>query len=114
MTHMRRIPAWLVACVAGAAFAQTAPRLERLPDVPPPPPGVTDLSADDPRVLIRPQEGDKVEEYREGGRVVMLRVTPRNGPPYYLVDHTGSGNWMRRESLDDGVRVPMWTIKTFD
>ena len=114
MTAMRKFYAALSALAVGAAFAQTPPKLEPLPDVPPPPPAVRDLGADDPRVTIKPQEGDRVEEYREGGRVVMLRVTPRNGPPYYLVDTTGSGNWMRRDSLDDGVRVPMWTIKTFD
>jgi hypothetical protein len=34
--------------------------------------------------------------------------------PYYLVDATGSGDWIRRDSLDDGVRVPMWPIFTFD
>jgi uncharacterized protein DUF2782 len=51
---------------------------------------------------------------REGGRVVMLKVTPPHGKPYYLVDTTGNGNWMRRDSLDDGVRVPMWPIHTWD
>jgi len=111
---MRKLLVVLGTLAAGTAMAQAPLKLERLPEVPPPPRGVTDLSADDPRVQIRPQEGDKVEEHREGGRVIMLRVTPRNGPPYYLVDHTGSGNWMRRDSLDDGVRVPMWVIKTFD
>ena len=30
------------------------------------------------------------------------------------MDNTGNGNWIRRDSLDDGVRVPMWTIRTFD
>ena len=37
-----------------------------------------------------------------------------NGKPYYLIDTTGNGNWMRRDSLDDGVRVPMWPIHTWD
>jgi hypothetical protein len=54
-----------------------------------------------------------VEEMRDGGRVVMLKVTPPNGVPYYLVDLTGDGNFTRRESLDPGIRVPMWVIKTF-
>jgi hypothetical protein len=44
----------------------------------------------------------------------MMKVTPPNGVPYYLMDNTGNGNWMRRDSLDEGVRVPMWTIRTFD
>jgi hypothetical protein len=65
---------------------------------------------DDPSVRIPVPETDKVEEIRQGGRVVMLKVTPPGGKPYYLVDTTGNGNWMRRDSLDDGVRVPQWPI----
>jgi hypothetical protein len=111
---MRNPLVLLLATAASAAIAQTPPRLEPLPDVPPPPPALREAGVDDPRVLIQRQEGDRIEEYRQGGRVVMLRVTPRDGPPYYLVDNTGNGNWMRRDSLDDGVRVPMWTVITFD
>ncbi len=60
------------------------------------------------------QQGDKIEPIRQGGRVIAVRVTPPNGKPYYLVDTTGDGGWMRRDSLDDGVRVPMWPIVEFD
>jgi hypothetical protein len=89
---------------------QRPPKLEPLPEPPPPPP----MPVDAPAVRIPVQEGDKIEEMRQGGRVVMLKVTPPNGPTYYLVDTTGNGNWMRRDSLDDGVRVPMWPIHTWD
>ena len=94
------------------AHAQTRPpKLEPLPEPPPPPP----MPAEgEPVVRIPVQDGDKVEEVRQGGRVVMLKVTPPHGRPYYLVDTTGNGNWMRRDSLDDGVRVPMWPIHTWD
>jgi hypothetical protein len=94
------------------AHAQSRPpKLEPLPEPPPPPP----MPAEgEPVVRIPVQEGDKVEEVRQGGRVVMLKVTPPRGKPYYLVDTTGNGNWMRRDSLDDGVRVPMWPIHTWD
>jgi len=71
-------------------------------------------SADEPRVRIPVQDGDKVEEIREGGRVVMLKVTPPSGNSYYLIDTGGNGIWSRRDSLDSGTRVPMWPIKTFD
>jgi hypothetical protein len=86
------------------------PKLEPLPEPPPPP----EMPIEGPSVRIPVQQGDKVEELRQGGRVVMLKVTPPNGKPYYLVDTTGNGNWMRRDSLDDGVRVPMWPIHTWD
>lgn len=109
---MRKLLAALLLALTLPAIAQTPPRLEPLPAPPPPPPGMTDQ--DGPRVNIPVQREDVVEEIRENGRVVMMKVTPPNGPPYYLMDTTGNGNWMRRDSLDSGVRVPMWTIKTFD
>jgi len=110
---MRRVLFLVLLGAAACAMAQQPPpRLEPLPE-PPPPPLIRD-GADEPRVRIAPQEGDRVEEVREGGRVVMLKVTPPGGTPYYLMDPTGSGNYIRRESLDPGIRVPMWVIKSFD
>jgi hypothetical protein len=92
-----------------AAQRKPPPKLEPLPEPPPPA-----MPVDEPSVRIPVQEGDKVEHIRQGGRIVAVRVTPPNGKPYYLVDTTGNGNWMRRDSLDDGVRVPMWPIHTWD
>lgn len=98
---------------AGALAQQRPPNLEPLPEAPPPP--IIRDGADEPRVRIAPQEGDRVEEMRDGGgHIVMLKVTPSGGVPYYLIDTTGEGNWTRRDPLDPGIRVPMWTIKTFD
>ena len=102
----------LSVAATSALAQQPPPKLEPLPE-PPPPPLIRD-GADEPTVRIAPQEGDRVEEVRDGGRIVMLKVTPPNGIPYYLMDLTGSGNFVRRDSLDPGIRVPMWTIKTFD
>ena len=109
---MRRslLVALLIVASSVATAQRKPPPLEPLPEPPPPP----DMPIDDPGVRIPVQESDKIEEIREGGRVVMLKVTPPKGKPYYLVDTTGNGNWMRRDSLDDGVRVPMWPIHTWD
>jgi Protein of unknown function (DUF2782) len=99
---------------SAGAFAQSRPpKLEPLPELPPPPP-ISGPAADEPRVRIPVQEGDKIEPIRQGGHVVAVRVTPPHGKPYYLIDTTGNGNWMRRESLDDGLRVPMFPILEFD
>ena len=101
----------VLAIVSAGAFAQARPPLlEPLPEPLPPPPI---SGADEPGVRIPVQQADKVEEIRQGGRVTALRVTPPGGSAYYLVDTTGNGNWMRRDSLDDGVRVPMWPVYTF-
>ena len=109
---MRRVLFLVLLAAAGAQAQQRPPKLEPLPE-PPPPPLIRD-GAEEPRVRIAPQVGDKVEEMRDGGRVVMIKVTPPNGVPYYLIDTLGNGSWTRRDSLDAGNRVPMWTIRTFD
>ena len=110
MRRLLLLAVLIVASSVATAQRKPPPKLEPLPEPPPPPP----MPVDAPAVRIPVQEGDKIEEVRQGGRVVMLKVTPPNGPPYYLVDTTGNGNWMRRDSLDDGVRVPMWPIYTWD
>ncbi len=111
---MRRLQLAVLVCALFGSIANAQqkrpPKLEPLAEPPPPPP----MPIEEPVVRVPVQQGDKIEEVREGGRVVMLKVTPPHGRPYYLVDTTGSGNWMRRDSLDDGVRVPMWPIHTFD
>ena len=109
---MRRLLLVGIFLISIAHAQSRPPKLEPLPEAPPPPPLPSLL--DEPAVRIPVQKEDRVEEVREGGRVVMLKVMPPNGPTYYLVDTTGNGNWMRRDSLDDGVRVPMWPIHTFD
>jgi hypothetical protein len=109
---MRALLALIVVLGCSTALAQgRPPKLEPLPEPPPPPPIP---GPDEPRVRIPVQEGDKVEEVRDGGRVVALKVTPPGGTPYFLVDTAGNGNWMRRDSLDSGLAVPQWPIKTFD
>ena len=109
---MRRLLLVGILLISIAHAQSRPPKLEPLPEAPPPPPLPSLL--DEPAVRIPVQKEDRIEEVRQGGRVVMLKVTPPNGPTYYLVDTTGNGNWMRRDALDDGIRVPMWPIHTFD
>lgn len=101
----------LLSSASAMAQAQRPPKLEPLPE-PPPPPAIP--GPDDPAVRIPVQKGDKVEEARQDGRVVAVKVTPPGGAPYYLVDVTGTGQWVRRDALDPDFRVPMWVIRTFD
>jgi hypothetical protein len=89
------------------------PKLEPLPEPPPPPPGYELDPALEPEVTIRQSGKDKVEEYRIRGKLYMVKVTPPHGKPYYLIDSRGDGTFSRQESLDSGLRVPMWVIKEF-
>jgi hypothetical protein len=40
----------------------------------------------------------------------MIKVIPPHGKPYFLVDESGGGDFVRRDSLDTGLRPPMWVI----
>ena len=112
---MRRRVFTLLQIASFAASAQAPPpKLEPLPEPPPAPPLSGGGAADEPRVRIPVQEGDRIEPVRRGGVVVAVKVTPPGGRPYFLIDTTGNGNWMRRDSLDTGLAVPMFPIHEFD
>jgi hypothetical protein len=111
---MRRFAAVLALHIALPVAAQnTPPKLEPLPEPPPPPPGYAPDESTEPQVTIRKRGEDKVEEYRLHGKLYMVKVTPPHGKPYYLIDRRGDGTFSRQESLDSGLRVPMWVLKEF-
>lgn len=46
----------------------------------------------DAQVAVRTEKnGDVIEEYRVGGTLRMVKVTPPHGAPYYLYDSDGDG-----------------------
>jgi hypothetical protein len=97
----------------GGGAQKGRPDLQPLPEPPPPPPGVSDPEPE-PQVTIRKKDGDKIEEFRVGGRLVMIKVTPAHGVPYILTDSKGDGSFTnRRDSLEAPPGVPMWVLFTF-
>ena len=105
-----------VLCLAFSSWAQLEekrpkpPNLQPLPEVPQPPNvpgGDPDL---EPQVTITTKDGAKVEEYRARGKLYAMKVMPAKGAPYYLIDERGDGQFIRRDSLDSGLRVPTWVI----
>lgn len=103
----------LLLVIALPAVAQTRPAdLQPLPEPPPPPPGLVD-SALEPQVTIKKRGEDKVEEFRMGGKLYMIKVTPPHGTPYYLIDPKGDGSFVRQDVGDKALAVPMWVIGTF-
>jgi hypothetical protein len=104
--------------VPAPAFAQAPPPppppvLEPLPEPQPAPPEIANDPDIEPQVTVIRRERETVEEYRLGGRLVWVKVSPRIGPVYYLVPEGPNGAFVRRDSLDSGLRVPMWLIFTF-
>lgn len=113
MNAARLAATTLVAILASAAFAQPAP-----PPPPLPPEGsysgaAPAPSADaefEPQVTIIRRDTETLEEVRIGGELRFVRVTPRHGRPYYLVPDQNGNQFIRRESLDTSVKVPMWVL----
>jgi hypothetical protein len=89
------------------------PSLQPIPEPPPPPPGYELDPALEPQVTILKRGTDTVEEYRLGGRLYMIKVTPAHGVPYYLVDRTGDGKFTRDDTQGSNIRPPMWVIFSF-
>lgn len=98
---------------AGVAAAQkTRPDLQPLPEPPPPPPGAFDIEPE-PQVSVRRKGEDTIEEFRVGGRLVMIKVTPARGVPYILTDTKGDGLFTNRRDSLESPGVPMWVLFTF-
>ena len=96
---------------AGVSFSAVAAMPEKLEDMRPP--VFSPDASDEPEVTIVKQSDLAIEEYRSGGRIYMIKVIPKVGPPYYLIDQRGDGKFARQESLDSGFRVPQWVIHSF-
>lgn len=70
-----------------------------------------DLPAEEPEVTIIQRDNDVIEEYRIQGQLYMIKVTPRRGVPYYLVDTDGDGNLeTRRNEITENLLIPNWTL----
>jgi hypothetical protein len=103
----------LAAALPLAAQQAKPPELQPIPEPPPPPPGYELDPALEPQVTILKRGTDTVEEYRIGGKLYMIKVTPSSGRPYYLVDNRGDGTFTRYDNYDSGLRPPMWVIFQF-
>ena len=82
---MRLLALFVLIWAASAAAQDKAEALQELP-----PPEIS--GPDEPAVRIPVQKEDKVEEMRDGERIVILKITPPNNQPYYLVNTTDNDN----------------------
>lgn len=90
------VPAlWLTACLLLPACASVDDMA-----------GAPEIPADAVENIRTEANGDVVAEYRVGGRIAVVKITPANGPTYYLTDADGDG---RLERTAHGTRdVPVY------
>jgi hypothetical protein len=96
-------PAGDAAGANGPALREEAPLPEKILE--PPPPEAA------PAVSIRTdgRNGDVVEEYRQNGKIYMVKVRPRSGVPYTLLDTNGDG-MLDQHDGDGPVRPVYYTL----
>jgi hypothetical protein len=112
---MRLISMFLLASLAGAVCAADAPP----PDLQPlPPPPALDPNSADPdlesQVTITRKKDVVIEEYRVAGKLYKIKVIPKVGKPYYLIDERGDGEFSRMDGPDAAnMRPPRWVLFNF-
>lgn len=94
------------------------PPLPELPDLAPhKEPELPDIGTDsspEPEVTIRKGKEETVEEYRVNGQLYMIKVIPRIGKPFYLLNKRSPVGEPHRGDLEGyGVNVPMWELYRF-
>lgn len=117
--------ALLWCAIAPAAASESTPSTpaSELPAAPPPPP--LDLNQlppkaepDDalvPEITIRTsEEGHRVEEYRENGRLLFVRVVPKRGVPYTLIDADGDGEVDRPRPMSNEILPVFYDLGEID
>ena len=83
------------------------PKDEPLPEKAQPPEGEL------PTVSIRNVKGARIEEYRQGNQLYMIRVVPEKGIPYTYLDTDGNGR-LEYEGEDGPVRPVFYTLYEWD
>ena len=102
--------------ILGLCLYVTFPALGADPvnTAPPPPPSHSDSQNQEeiePEVTIIRREDKTIEEYRINGRLYMIKVTPKNAPPYFLVDTDGNGTMeSHRSALEPDIMIPQWVL----
>lgn len=65
----------------------------------------------EPEINIQQFDNRQVQEYSVNDHVYMLKITPKNGFPYYLVDPDGTGEMeYKRDTVGLEVNPPQWTL----
>lgn len=105
ITETREEPAPPVTNTAGPAKETASVR----PTEPPPPPSLEEARG--PDVTLIAGEKRTVYEYRQNGKLRMIKVVPKVGKPYFLAPRdptTGFGDLEQADTL-----VPRWVLFEF-
>lgn len=102
---------FITALLFAPGFVAAADETIKPADLPPPPMDSLSGEIPEPEIRIIHRAQETVEEYRVGGLLYMIKVTPKQGVAYYLVDTDGDGNLeTQRNDLEPRMAIPGWII----
>ena len=64
----------------------------------------------EPEVTIIRRRETQIEEYRHNGMLYMIKITPKRGYPYYLIDSDGDGSLETRRNERGNPEVVQWRL----
>lgn len=108
----RRLYSLFLLAPAAVLAADPAPehKAPQTEDIPPPPPVVESGQVIEPEVTIKQDQKGTTYEYRVNGRLTLVRVVPKVGPPYYFVDTNNDGVLDTREEGPVTDSVNQWIL----
>lgn len=86
---------------------------KELADPPPLPPDIQSDPELETQVTIIKRGEDTIEEHRINGELMMIKVIPRIGPPYYLKKNISRGAHTHPGDAGIDVSPPMWQFMRF-
>jgi len=99
---------------SGQAQDQAGNNNEEFADAPLPPDLPDPIKSGEtiePEIYIFRTEEKVVEEYRVNGHLYMMKITPKIGRPYYLIDMDGDGQMEGKLSdIYNTPPVPQWVL----
>ena len=60
----------------------------------------------EPDIKVRQEADQTIREYRINGKLYAIRIEPKGGTAYFLVDRNGDGNFQRQDG--NSVEAPSW------
>lgn len=80
------------------------------PELPTSAPGLRSGEILEPEVTIIETESQVITEYRIRGRLYMVKIDPRTGPPYFLFDSNGDGQLDAQRGTADNLSIHQWQL----
>lgn len=115
MTGTLKLVGLVLAITGYNVQAEQPDNLQPVPEPPPAPNQIQDGEAiplGEPQITIIQRGENLVREYRINGHLFAIKIIPKGGRPYFLIDVDGDGD-METQFLDNNdarIIVPQWVI----